>query len=119
MVDYSAQINMPRFGELLLAYKENPRLFADVVYSFLGMELLLERERRGYDIQQAAKKLNVNLLQLKMMEDSDQRFSLINYINLLDSYSKTAPKNSEFYDLELGNLSYRTKVAVSVDLNNS
>ncbi len=119
MVDYLAQINTPRFGELLLAYKENPRLFADVVYAFLGRELLLERERRRLDIKQAADELGINLLQLKMMENSDQRFSFITYINLLDGYGKIAPQSSEFNNPELSNFCYGSKVTVSVDLNNS
>ena len=52
MVDYSAELNNPRFCNILLAYKENPRLFTDIVYNFLGQELSLERERRGYDIHE-------------------------------------------------------------------
>lgn len=121
MVDYSAQINntSPRFFELFLAYKENPRLFADVVYSFLSRELISEREKRGYDIQRAANELGINFLQLKMMENGDHRFSFINYINLLDSYEKVKPQNSEFYNTELSNLGYGTEVAISVDLNNT
>ena len=119
MVDYSAQINLPNFGEILLAYKENPRLFADVVYGFLGHELMLEREKRGYDIQQAADALGINLLQLKMMENNDKRFSFITYINLLDRYIKMTPEKSGFCDKLLGNFGYGTKVSVSVDLNNS
>lgn len=88
MVDYSAELNNPRFCNILLAYKENPRLFTDIVYKFLGQELSLERGRRGYDIQEAADKLGIGLLHLKMMENGDQRFSFINYLNLLDTYNK-------------------------------
>ena len=121
MVDYLAQINnsSPRFFELLLAYKENPRLFADVVYGFLGQELILEREKRGYDIKCADDMLGINFLQLKMMENSDHRFSFINYINLLDCYEKIKPQKSELYNSELRNLGYSTEVAISIDLNNT